>query len=254
MNILLVVGVGTVILIAAYFTYGKFLATKVFNLDDANKTPAVEMEDGVDFDPTDAKFLSGQHFSAIAAAGPVTGPVIAGLIFGWVPTFLWIIFGTIFIGVPLAIWLGLERETIGATHSIAREANVALIGDKYGLDGAEGRGVMGVYIVGTVFGTIFFALMASFIDVLKIFHPYSLAMACGVGSASMATASAGVLASIYPAMKDQILALAAASNMLSGLDGLYMSIWMGLPLTEWLYKKLSPIKHGTPAPARGEEK
>ena len=92
MNILLVVGVGTVILIAAYFTYGKFLATKVFNLDDANKTPAVEMEDGVDFDPTDAKFLSGQHFSAIAAAGPVTGPVIAGLIFGWVPTFLWIIF------------------------------------------------------------------------------------------------------------------------------------------------------------------
>lgn len=48
MNILLVVGVGTVILIAAYFTYGKFLATKVFNLDDANKTPAVEMEDGVE--------------------------------------------------------------------------------------------------------------------------------------------------------------------------------------------------------------
>ena len=106
---------------------------------------------------------------------------------------------------------------------------------------------------GTVFGTIFFALMASFIDVLKIFHPYSLAMACGVGSASMATASAGVLASIYPAMKDQILALAAASNMLSGLDGLYMSIWVGLPLTEWLYKKIYPIKHGTPAPARGKE-
>ena len=109
---------------------------------------------------------------------------------------------------------------------------------------------MGVYIVGTVFGTIFFALMASFIDVLKIFHPYSLAMACGVGSASMATASAGVLASLYPAMKDQILALAAASNMLSGLDGLYMSIWVGLPMTEWLYKKLYPLKYGKPAPAR----
>ena len=51
-------------------------------------------------------------------------------------------------------------------------------------------------------------------------------------------------------MKDQILALAAASNMLSGLDGLYMSIWMGLPMTEWLYKKLYPLKYGTPAPAR----
>lgn len=66
--------------------------------------------------------------------------------------------------------------------------------------------------------------MASFIDVLKVFHPYSLAMACGIGSTSMMTVSAGVLASINPAMKDQILALATASNMLSGLDGLYMSL------------------------------
>lgn len=98
MNILVVVGIGTVILILAYLTYGKFLAKEVFGLNDANKTPAVEMADGVDFDPTDAKFLSGQHFSAIAAAGPVTGPVIAGLAFGWLPTFLWIIIGTIFIG------------------------------------------------------------------------------------------------------------------------------------------------------------
>ncbi len=98
MNILLVVGLGTIILIAAYVTYGKFLAKQVFNLDNTNKTPAVEMEDGVDFDPTDAKFLSGQHFSAIAAAGPVTGPVIAGLTFGWLPTFIWIIIGSIFIG------------------------------------------------------------------------------------------------------------------------------------------------------------
>jgi len=98
MNILIIVGGGTVILVIAYFLYGTFISKKVFALNDENKTPAVEMEDGLDYVPTDAKFLSGQHFSAIAAAGPVTGPIIAGLAFGWVPALIWILLGTIFIG------------------------------------------------------------------------------------------------------------------------------------------------------------
>ena len=56
------------------------------------------MNDGLDYVPTDKKFLMGQHFSAIAAAGPITGPIIAGLAFGWLPTLIWIIVGSIFIG------------------------------------------------------------------------------------------------------------------------------------------------------------
>jgi carbon starvation protein len=56
------------------------------------------MEDGLDYEPTDPKFLLGQHFSAIAAAGPITGPIIAGIAYGWVPALLWIIIGSIFIG------------------------------------------------------------------------------------------------------------------------------------------------------------
>ena len=98
MNALIVVAGGALVLILAYLTYGKFLSRKIFDLNNKNATPAVTMEDGVDFVPTDAKFLSGQHFSAIAAAGPVTGPIIAGLAFGWVPTLIWILVGTIFIG------------------------------------------------------------------------------------------------------------------------------------------------------------
>lgn len=98
MNILVVVGVGTLILILAYFTYGKFISKKIFELNNENIVPSVSMEDDVDYVPTDAKYLSGQHFSAIAAAGPVTGPIIAGIAFGWLPTFLWIIIGSIFIG------------------------------------------------------------------------------------------------------------------------------------------------------------
>src|SRR5258708_11355119 len=56
------------------------------------------MRDDVDYAPIDSKFLLSQHFSAIAAAGPIVGPIMAGLLFGWVPALLWILIGSIFIG------------------------------------------------------------------------------------------------------------------------------------------------------------
>ncbi|MBU5483644.1 DUF3100 domain-containing protein [Clostridium sp. MSJ-11] len=156
--------------------------------------------------------------------------------------------GTVFIGVPLAVMLGLKRETIGAAHSIAREPNIALISDIYGLDGEEGQGVMGVYISGTVIGTVFFGLLASFFAAYTPLHPYSLAMASGVGSASMMTAAVGSLSAMYPEMQETLTAFGAASNMLSGLDGLYMCLWLSLPATEWLYKRCYRLKYGVEAP------
>lgn len=98
MNILFIVLGASAILWFAYRSYGAFLAKKVFQLDDTKVTPAVQMEDGVDYVPAEAKFLAGQHFSAIAAAGPITGPILAGILFGWVPALIWIIIGSIFIG------------------------------------------------------------------------------------------------------------------------------------------------------------
>ena len=98
MNILFIFLGGSIILFIAYKTYGTFISKKVYELDDSHTMPSVELEDGLDYVPTDAKFLAGQHFSAIAAAGPVTGPILAGAAFGWVPTLLWILGGTIFIG------------------------------------------------------------------------------------------------------------------------------------------------------------
>lgn len=152
--------------------------------------------------------------------------------------------GTLMIGIPIAMFLGLKREAIGAAHSIAREPNVALIGEMYGLDSAEGRGVMGVYICGTVFGTIFFGLAASFLSILDIFHPYALAMASGVGSASMMTATVGSLSAIYPEMADKIQAFGVASNTLSGLDGVYMSMLIALPMSNKLYSFVYRLKYG----------
>lgn len=146
--------------------------------------------------------------------------------------------GTVFLGVPLGILLGLDREVIGGAHSISREPNVALIAEKYGLDSPEGEGVLGVYIVGTVFGTIFMGIIASLLATSTPLHPLSLAMASGVGSASMMTASVGSLVELYPEMADKITAFGAASNLLSGLDGVYMSVFLAIPLAEKLYAKL----------------
>lgn len=152
--------------------------------------------------------------------------------------------GTIFLALPIGIVLGLRRELIGATHSIAREPNLGLVSERYGLDGPEGIGVLGVYVMGTLFGAIFLGLFAGFLATATPLHPYALAMACGVGSGSMMAASSGTLVHLFPEMKDQIVAFAGASNLCSPGSGLYVSILVGLPLTEWLYKVLGGRKGG----------
>jgi carbon starvation protein len=95
---LLAITIGTaVVLIAAYLTYGRWLARQLALRDDV-PTPAVEVNDGEDFVPTPAPYLFSQHFSAIAAAGPIVGPIVAGLWFGWLPAIVWILVGSILIG------------------------------------------------------------------------------------------------------------------------------------------------------------
>ncbi|MDD4879699.1 MAG: carbon starvation CstA family protein, partial [Candidatus Omnitrophica bacterium] len=85
------------LLVTGYIFYGSFLSG-LLKLDAKVKTPAHVFKDGIDFVPTGRSYLLGQHFSAIAAAGPIVGPIIAGIWFGWLPTVLWIIIGSIFIG------------------------------------------------------------------------------------------------------------------------------------------------------------
>ncbi|MEC8919330.1 MAG: DUF3100 domain-containing protein [Pseudomonadota bacterium] len=147
--------------------------------------------------------------------------------------------GTMLVALPVAVLvLKMGRETIGATYSIAREPNIAIISDKYGLKGPEGIGVMGVYVVGTMFGTLWFALMAGYLASLDWFDPRALAMACGVGSGSMVAACSGALAGAVPALADDLLAFAGASNLLTYATGLYVSLFIALPVAEWLYRRL----------------
>src|SRR5262245_6592990 len=85
-------------LAAAYVLYGKLVVSRFYKLDCDAPTPATLYQDGQDFVPTDRFYLLAQHFSAISAAGPIFGPIIAGLMFGWLPALLWIVLGCIFIG------------------------------------------------------------------------------------------------------------------------------------------------------------
>ena len=148
--------------------------------------------------------------------------------------------GTILLAMPLAVLLGMKREAIGATHSINRESNLALITDVYGPDSPEARGSLSIYVVGGMIGTIYFGFMVSVIAILGIFHPYALGMASGVGAGILMASAVASLTAIYPAMADQISALASASETISGIDGIYMALFIGLPLCNWLYKVLEP--------------
>lgn len=145
--------------------------------------------------------------------------------------------GTIVLAFPIAVLvLGMGREAIGASFSVAREPNIAIIADKYGLKSAEGAGVMGVYVIGTLFGTFIFAILASLLATSGLFSIEALAMACGIGSGSMMAACSGALAHAVPEMEEQILALAGASNVLTYATGMYLCIFVALPLTEKLYQ------------------
>lgn len=97
MDLLLFLVGSALILLFAYRFIGRKLAS-MFTLSDSEDTPAHEMRDGLDFEPARASYLLPQHFSAIAAAGPIVGPILAGLYFGWGPAWIWIILGSVLIG------------------------------------------------------------------------------------------------------------------------------------------------------------
>jgi carbon starvation protein len=106
-----------------YLSYGRLVASRL-GIDATRVTPAVEKEDGVDYVPTPRFYLLGQHFSAIAAAGPILGPILACQTWGWLPCLLWIGIGVVFIGAvhDLVALFASVRHGAGSLAEIARRA------------------------------------------------------------------------------------------------------------------------------------
>ncbi|MEQ8790574.1 MAG: carbon starvation protein A [Pirellulaceae bacterium] len=103
--------------ILAYHTYGRWLARKIFNLDDKALVPSEELRDNVDYVPTKKEVIFGHHFTSIAGTGPIVGPAIA-VFWGWLPALLWVVLGSIFIGAvhdfgALVVSLRNRGQTVG---------------------------------------------------------------------------------------------------------------------------------------------
>jgi carbon starvation protein len=96
MSGIVILVISIIVLIVGYVTYGSWLAKK-WGIDPSRKTPAHELYDGNDYVPAKAPVLLGHHFSSIAGAGPINGPIQAA-VFGWVPVLLWVLIGGIFFG------------------------------------------------------------------------------------------------------------------------------------------------------------
>lgn len=145
--------------------------------------------------------------------------------------------GTVIIGLPIAIMLGLKREAIGSTLGLGREGELAYISEKYTLNSDEGRGVLSMYIFGTLFGAIFFSIIAP-IFLEMGFKVEALAIASGMGSASMMTAASSSLVAIYPEKAETIRAYAGASQLLTSFIGTFTMVFIAVPLQQFIYKRL----------------
>ena len=171
---------------------------------------------------------SGQSIEAIFHVGPALVLQLFGDL------------GTL-IALPVALLLGFKREVIGMASSICREPNLGVIIDKYGFKSPEARGVLAIFVIGSIIGTPYISFLSSICVSLIPLHPYAYAMASGIGSASMNAAALVPLVHLHPTMATQLEAFAGCSNILSFCLGIYMCMFVSLPIAEKLYKWLSPI-------------
>ncbi len=122
MNLAVVIIGFVALLFLAYRFYGRYVA-HLMGLDDQRPTPAHTHEDGIDFVPTRPFYLFAQHFSAIAAAGPIAGPIMACMAWGWLPCFLWIALGVVLVGAVhdfLSLTVSVRHKAVSVAH-IAKE-------------------------------------------------------------------------------------------------------------------------------------
>lgn len=149
--------IGLAMMAAGYLLYSKFLSKRIYQLDDSFPTPAHQMNDGVDYVPTNKYVLWGHHFTSVAGAAPIVGPAIA-VIWGWLPAFLWVTLGTVFFA---------GMHDLGALWASARNRgqSIGMLSGRY--IGARGRNLFLVVIfllllmVVAAFGVVIQGLLIS---------------------------------------------------------------------------------------------
>lgn len=128
MNSLLLVGLIIAWLIFAYYFYGRYIQRRLIGPDDENETPAHAQYDGVDYSPAKTPLLFGHHFSSIAGAGPIVGPLIGVMYFGWLISAIWVALGSVFIGAVhdyLALMISVRSK--GNSISVTAEETLGKV-------------------------------------------------------------------------------------------------------------------------------
>ena len=176
MDTLIVAVLSFVGFIVAYHTYGRWIANKIFGLEDQAVTPSWELQDGIDYVPTKREVVFGHHFTSIAGTGPIVGPAIA-VFWGWLPALLWVVLGSIFIGAvhdfgALVVSLRNRGQTIGevAGRMITPRAKMLFLLILF----------LSLTVVLAIFGLVIAVIFALYPEsVLSVFIEIPLAVAIG---------------------------------------------------------------------------
>ncbi len=221
-----------VLLVVAYRLYGGFVARQ-FALDDKRQTPAHGKSDGIDYVPTPRFYLFAQHFSAIAAAGPIAGPILACQVWGWVPCLLWISLGVVLIGAV--------HDFSSLTASVRHGAcSIAEVAREY-LGPRAGRAMMAFIWLALVYVIVAFAdiTAASFTGVTEElagtevkFNPGGAVAAASVMYLLLALVLGLVQRYLKPPLWLVTVTFVPATLALSWL-GTKISTWLILDLKTW---------------------
>ncbi|MBC8481241.1 MAG: hypothetical protein H8D47_01065 [Planctomycetes bacterium] len=142
----------------AYHTYGKFLAKRIFKLKDDSPAPSVQFCDGVDYVPTKKPIIFGHHYTSIAGTGPIVGPAI-GIIWGWLPAVIWVLFGCILMGAVHdfgALVISMRNEGKSISEVTAKYINPRVRFIFFGIV------FLSLLIVISIFGVVIAAVFSQF--------------------------------------------------------------------------------------------
>ena len=193
--LMIVCGVGFIV---AYHTYGRFLARKIFKLDAYAQVPSRELKDDVDYVPTRKGIIFGHHFTSIAGTGPIVGPAI-GIIWGWLPAVLWVVFGSIFMGAVHdfgTLVVSMRNEGKSISEAAAKYINVRVRFIFFGIVFLSLLLVIAVF--GVVIASVFTKFPSSVIAVwLQIPIAVGLGFAVYKKNANVLLATAVAVAGMY---------------------------------------------------------
>jgi carbon starvation protein len=207
-----------------YFLYGSWVA-KQFNLDINNKTPAHVHEDGKDYVPTSPFYLFAQHFSAIAAAGPIAGPIVACQQFGWLPCLVWISLGVVFIGAVHDF----SSLTCSVKHGASSIADIT----KEQLGSKAGKAMMLFIWIALIYIIVAFADITASSFVSTPEELQSLNLNFHPGGAVAWASTAYLLLSICLGLVDRYLKTPLWLNTIIFVPATFAVCWAGTYFSHW---------------------